>query len=91
MSERTEVEDVRERPEKARKLLRPTTRVKVRIDYLRDTGDLDYSLVAWDHPEGILVANRLWRRYDPYHAGMAPADLVANIVTALGLDPEPFP
>lgn len=69
----------------------PCVRVKVRIDYWPLSGELDFSLVAWETPEARLVSNRVWATYDDAHIGMAPLDITASIYDALDLVPAPFP
>lgn len=68
----------------------PVVRLKIRLDYFPQSGELDYSVIAWDHPGGKLLANEIWATYDRWHAGLAPADLVAIIVGQLRLEPDPF-
>lgn len=69
----------------------PIVRLKVRIDYYPVSGDLDFSLVGWEHPEGRLVVNNIWGSYDASHRGMAAADIVASVYSALEIFPDPFP
>ena len=65
-------------------------KIKVRIDFYPYLGELDYSLIAWHHPMGVIIKNVVWSHYDKYHVGMAAHDLVARIYDILKTTPEPF-
>lgn len=82
---------VRDKATARPKVPEPATRVLIRVDHFPTIGELDFSLVAWAHPEAALISNRIWSSYDKWHLGMAAPDIVAHLYTVLALQPDPFP
>lgn len=81
---------VRQRAELVQQPDMNVAKIKVRIDFYPHLGELDYSLIAWHHPMGVLIKNEVWSHYDKWHVGMAAQDVVAHVYDILREVPEPF-
>lgn len=86
-----DLERVREPPDRSSVPNLDSVRIKIRIDFYPAFGELDFSFIAWHHPDSHLIRNELWSHYDQAHIGMAALDITAMIYAAIREIPDPFP
>jgi len=71
--------------------LGPCTRVNIRIDLYPHVQRVDYSVVAWQHPDARVILNELVTDVGPLEHGVVVSDVSAYIAGLLDSTMDPFP
>lgn len=66
------------------------TRVNIRIDFYPNTGRIDYSIIAWEHPNARVILNEVTEEVGPLLHEVLLVDVMAQIATLFDEWSGPF-
>jgi hypothetical protein len=71
--------------------LGPATRVRIRLDFYPEAQRVDYSIVAWHHPEARVTLNDIQLNVGPLLHGVLLTDICAHLASLFDSETDPFP